>query len=414
MDDIASTTDNSAITSELTSETPEGGNQFSRLWIRLFFLMIACAILYFPGTKLYRSQKDKAFKSACKAAVEQEDWKGLLETSNRWRNWNPQQGDALIFLAEAHVQLGEFEQAAERLGQVDDSYHGALQALAARAELLYIELRQPYAAEETWLRMLNVNKLADVPRQRLIYFYAMSLQRKKMLDLIHESMQLGCEPLESYTYLLIVNSLNFSDGLVLMTRWLQSAPGDETFEVAQAVYAAKKTADNAMATFGIQTLIPGDRSLLDKSLQKYPANLEALAIQIDFLIFEGDAEQVAKLISQASPDAEFDSRFWRYRAWLLSNRQRHQDAADSLKQALELNPYDWQARWLLADVYRKLGKAAEADQVAKLGRQGKELQSKLFELPNARQLTEEVAAELIDYLRAIGPSPALEAIERRL
>ena len=40
-------------------------------------------------------------------------------------------------------------------------------------------------------------------------------------------------------------------------------------EVAQAVYAAKKTVENLMPTFGIQTTIPGDKSLLKRCFRKF-------------------------------------------------------------------------------------------------------------------------------------------------
>jgi tetratricopeptide (TPR) repeat protein len=382
--------------------------------ITLVLVMSGLLFGYQPVSQLLSDRAEAAFKNQCKIAVAMDDWAVLSSISNRWLETHPKSNDASIFAAEAAVQLDELEKAAALLDQVNDNYHGVLPALSIRADILFSDLNRPLDAEATWKRMLKIDETADVAHQRLIYFYAMTLQRQKMLGHIHRTMKLGRESLESYSYLIMANSLNFSDGLTKLSLWRRSAPDDETLEVAQSVYAAKKTVDNGMATFGIQTIAAGDRTLLENCLKKYPSNPEALALQIEFSIYQGNANDVVKLMSQASESAESDSRFWRYRGWLLAQQNMHEEAAEALEHSLKLHPFEWPARLLLADVYRKLGKSDLTEFHAELASKGKNLQDKLFERPTARDVDETLFREIHDYCREMGASSVVEAIERRV
>lgn len=386
------------------------------LAITLTCILITSGLLfaYHPILGILRDRSDADFKHRCKIAAMTSDWTTLDSLSSRWMASNPESNDAVVFAAEAAVQLDELERSVELLDQVDNEYEGALQALAIRADILFSDLNRPLDAEATWQRILQIEESADVAHQRLIYYYAMTLQRQKMLKHIYRTMELGRESLESYSYLVMANSLNFSDGLRKLTLWRRAAANDESLEVAQAVYAAKKTADNGIATFGIQTIAPGDKTLLDNCLKKYPSNPEVLALKIEFAIFEGKTNDVIRLMTQASGSAEKDSRFWRYRGWLLAQQNLHEESAEALTHALKLNPFEWQARLLLADVYRKLGNSELTTFHAQLASQGKNLQEKIFERPTAKDIDEPLFREIHDYCRKMDASTVVEAIERRL
>ncbi|TWT51852.1 Tetratricopeptide repeat protein [Thalassoglobus neptunius] len=420
---LSSTESQQPDTNNPEKESPSSGSTQSKSVSRqtilrraiLFAILVIVVLgLKNPVVNAVQSYRAARFKSECKALIDAEDWSGARSTARAWLKMTPGSNDALVFLAEAAVQLDDPEEAADSLSKVSDDYHGALQALAVCAELQFTDLNQPYQAEATWKRMLEIDPLADVAHQRLIYFYAMTLQRQAMRDQIEQAMELGCEPPEAYPYLLLANVLNFSDGLKKVSRWRQSNRDDEILEVAQSIYAAKRTEDSGMATFGIQTITPGDKTLLDRCIQKYPGNLEALSLQIEFAMFGGDPKTVAKLLAQAGAEAESDSRFWRYRGWLFQERGRDEESAKSLERALEINPFEWQSRWLLADIYRKLGKSELASKHAKIAAQGKDLQTQLFERPNARDLTPELMQQIYDYLHSIGPSIPRDAIEKRI
>jgi len=384
------------------------------VWI-VSAVLIACLGITSPFVYRYWVRKQTAdYKSRCTAATKARQWKELLEVSSAWRRWSPKDDDALMFIAQGAAESEQLEAAVEALGQVANTYRGALEALATRAEIQQEGLNRPFDAEATWLRMLEINPLADLPRQRLIFFYAMTLQRQKLIAQIEAAIRLGCEPPEAYVYLIMKDSLSFSDGVPLTTRWRMTYPDSEVLAGAQAVYVAKQTEQEKVAAFASQTTSPDADAIVDKCLEKYPGNLEALMVKLDRAIFEGDPQRVLGLMQTAPKEAEEDCRFWRAKGWLLATNGRPEEAARSLRRAIELNPFDWQARWIFADVLRRLGKNEDADRVAQLAMQGKLLQRKILARPSARDIDEELLAEMHSYMRETSPPWILAAFESRL
>jgi Flp pilus assembly protein TadD len=193
-----------------------------------------------------------------------------------------------------------------------------------------------------------------------------------------------------------------------------SYPDSEVLAAAQAVYIAKRTEQDNVLAFASQTTSPDTDAIVDKCLEKYPGNLEALMVKLDRAVFEGDPPRVLALLQKAPQTAEGDGRFWRSKGWLLSTNGRQEDSDKSLQRAMELNPFDWQARWILADVLRRLGKNEEADRIAQLAMQGKLLQRKILARPSARDIDEEVLGEMHSYMRQTSPPWILAAFESRL
>lgn len=367
-----------------------------------------------PAYRWWHTHRTEQFKTACKQALADKDWKAAETIATRWLAWDSANSDAWVLLADASVQLGDAERAAKCLGKVDDSYHGALQALVVRGDILFGDLNRVHEAVETWKRMLRINSLADVARQRLIYFYAMTFQRQKMLKHIRTAMQLHCEPPEAYAYYILAYEVNFSDGLSLLTKWRANAPNDETLEVAQAIYLAKHAPDDSSGVAATSLVAPGDLSGINECLQKYPTNLEVLAFHIDKAIFDGDEDRVLELLGRCPKEAEEDPRFWRFRGWYLAQQGRYQEAEQAVRKALQLHPVEWRARWLLASVLRRLGRSAEAEQTSRVALMGKELRRTLFELPNARALNHDLISRIRAYLAETGPASARKALEFRI
>jgi len=98
----------------------------------------------------------------------------------------------------------------------------------------------------------------------------------------------------------------------------------------------------------------------------------------------------------------------------MLDRGRYQEATEAFERALELNVFDWQARWLMADALRKLDRTEEADQAAALALTGKELQQRIFEKPSARDLDEQLAADILQYASDLKAILFAEALARRL
>ncbi|APZ91373.1 tetratricopeptide repeat protein [Fuerstiella marisgermanici] len=354
------------------------------------------------------------FERDARKAVLKGDWTTLKTISEDWLRWDPATNDGKAYYAEACVQLEDYQAAVDALHHVSEDYHGYLSAQAMRAEILFSDLNQPLEAIDVWNKILTLEPAADVPHQRLIYWYAMTLQRQKLVEQIIAAAKHKAEPREAYAYLVLADDLNFSDGLATVTRWLSQYPDNQILEVAQAVYAAKVTSSRSLPKFGTSTVMPGDRSLVDRCHEKYPEALEPLALLIELAIFDGDSEKVRSLLGKAPANAENDGRFWRFRGWLLTAGKSFEAAATSLRRAIELGPWDWRARLFLADVLRKQGKNEEAATVGELAMQGKTLHGKLLQSPNARDLSLELVNEIYAHLEQTGPDVVQNALASRL
>jgi tetratricopeptide (TPR) repeat protein len=360
------------------------------------------------------SRRSTEFRLICKKAAVTDDWELLHQSASEWLGWDNDCDEATLFLAEALAQKDEHASAVQLLNSVSDDYHSIVQVLSYKAEMLMADLRRPHDAATAWLAMLELEPNASVPRQRLIYVYAMTLQRQKMLALIMDSIKLNSEPQESYSYLLLANDLNFSDGLAMTTRWRSADKENRILEIAQAVYAARTLLDNSLPKFGTSTVMPGNRELLDLCLEKYPDSIEALALKIDEAIFAGKVDAVAKLLAQAPEAASQDNRFWRFRGWLLQSQGKLDSAEKAFRYSLELHPFAWRSRLLLADVLRKQTRPEEAEDESQLALLGKSLTNRILHSPNARDLDESLVTEMLEYVKRTGPQSVTDAFSRRL
>lgn len=376
--------------------------------------LCVCVTLAWSALSYQNNSKREAFRKACKLATRTEKWSELREHSDAWMKWDPSDDDAKLYLAEAHVQNAEFESADEILLGIDTNSKHRLQILSLRADLLFSSLNRPVEAAELWNEILELEPMASVPQQRLIYWYAMTLQRRKLIDQIRLAIERQSEPPEAYAYLFLSQDLNFSDGLPMTTRWRHTYPDDPVLDIAQAIYAARKTNSNLLPTFGTSTVSPGDQSLLEKCLDKYPNELEPLALTIDQAIYAGDIKRVAELLKRAPPEAQEDSRFWRYRGWLLMSNQNFAKAEEALRFGLTLQPWDWGSRLFLADVLRKQAKQEDAEKEANIAKLGKELKTEILLSPNARELKEETIVRILEYFSKTGPESVYTAMKNRL
>lgn len=382
------------------------------------FLLAAVAVMVLaagarPAWQWWRGYRTEQYRVACQAATADGAWDRLKSASSQWLAWDGASDDARMFLAEACVQRSELEAAVDALGAVDDSYNGVLEALAIRGDLLFTDLNRPYEAEETWQRMLAINPRADLARQRLIYLYAMTFQRERMIDHIYRAMELGCEPPEAYAYLLLAHEVTFSDGLRITNQWLETYPDDVTLNVANALYLARFSPENTVNIYGMSLIVAGDESLVTDCLEKHPSHVEVLAYHIDKAIIAGDAERVLELLAQCPAEAERDARFWRYRGWYLAAQDKFREAEEAMRIGLEIHPFDWRGRLALAGVLRQLDRPEEAAEAAEIADVGKELHRELFQLPNARALNADVSEQIDEYLELCGDQTVLRAWRRR-
>jgi tetratricopeptide (TPR) repeat protein len=384
----------------------------SRLRIALLsvMLIVGISVAAIPVFYWWHARQTRFYSDACQAASEAESWERLKRISTEWVEWDPTSSEGWVHVADARLKLSEFEAAADAMARVDESHPNVLRILEARGDLLFSELNRPYEAVENWRHMLEIDELSTVARQRLIYFYAITMQREKMREEILRAMELRCEPLESYAYLLLAYEVTFSDGLRLTRKWLESYPEDETLKVASAVYLAKFAENNTIRVLGTRSVGEGDLSVVSDYLETYPDNLEILAFHLEKAVFEGDENRVVEILGMCPPSAERDCRFWRARGWLLALRERYDEAAVALEKCIELNPFDWRGRLFLSGVLRQLGRFDEANLHSDLQTEGKELQEILFLRPNARSIDQPLANRIFQYAVRTGPEIVPESL----
>ncbi|QDU11586.1 tetratricopeptide repeat protein [Gimesia aquarii] len=377
-------------------------------------ILVFTGVLFFPASAWWNHYQTKRLKEDSNQLLKAEKWAAAEETARKWTVRAPDNSDAWLALAEACRKQNQFAETADALGRLSDSDPRILKALALKTDLLLSELHDPIKTIETCNRMLKIDPKVDLARQRLIYIYSMMLLRLKMVDQIRQAINLNCEPPEAYVYLLLSDSLNFSNGAPLINSWLQNYPDNEDLQVAMAIYIARSSSNQSLRLKDSQLISGGDQSLISNCLKKYPQNREVLAYFLEKSLEEGNLDRVAELFESAPDDVEQDSRFWRFKSRYLALNNQLDLAEESYRQALKLNPYDWRARLGLAEILRRKGKVSEAKKMARLGSQGKAFSKQLKQLENANSINRELLQEIGQYAHECGDIAVETAIQNRL
>lgn len=352
--------------------------------------------------------------AACQAAIQSDRWDEARILADRWVRRAPADADAWFSLAEVARSQGDLAATAESLRRVPPSDRRYLKAQALRGDLLLDGLRKPAEAIVAWQDMLRQSPGAEVAHQRLIYVYAMTLQRNRMVEQIRQAIRHRAEPPEAYGYLLAAPNLVFSDGYHRVGQWLAESPDDETLRVAHAIFAARTNPSKGVKMFGSVDAQAGDLSLIRQCLLDDPENVEVLAFFIDRAIFDGDLEEAGRLLQTLPASAEQDSRFWRYLGTWRDSQKQTAAAAEAFRQSISLHPMSWRSHFELAAVERTLGRAEEAAKHAELGARGKLLERQILELPNAAQADRKLLLALWEFARDCGDHQAADGLGYRL
>lgn len=387
------------------------GRWGSRFVICAVVVGLCCAV---GGILLRPAYVSSAAEAEYQAAVEEQNWPVALQAAERWSAVRPQSTEAWLGVAEASRQLGQFALTADALGRISDDDPRALKSLALRGDLLLSELRQPTAAIETWRRMLRTAPAADLPHKRLVYLYAMTLQRTRLKDEIRLAIELECDQPEMYVYLMLLPSLQFSDGLIKCADWLKGEPDNRELRIALAVHAARTAPSETHTLFETRGVMPGDRSLIRKCHEDYPDHPEVLAVLIDQAIYDDDVDTVEKLLHEASPEADEDSRFWRYRGWAALRHRSPQQAIEMCLKGLDVHPLDWRVRHILADAERVIGAGEASQKNSEIAARGKVLERSLLEMTNTSAADDKKLRELGRFAHDCSDELVAEALERRL
>jgi cytochrome c-type biogenesis protein CcmH/NrfG len=393
----------------------------SHAWSRKRIYWLSGAILLtvgcVGGMKLYDSweqHRNGEFEQLCRAADQKRDWESLIKTAEEWSQWRPISADAWLFLAEGYLQTGKVEKSLHALDQVRRHDPKAVPALNKKAEIEFDLLNRPLLSEQTSLELLQLEPRLTVVRSRLIFFYALSLQRVKLIEQIKASIEYGSEPPDAYVYLFLCDHLYFSNGSQLNSKWLRSSPRSEVFLIAAAVQFEQIMQRLENQTDETAKTRRESQDKLNRFLAQFPNNSALLRCFLHRYAEESKVDDVARILAMVPPEAGNDSVFWRFRGWYQAAVDDLEGAEEAYRKSLELTQIDWRT-WLgLAEVLRLKGDLQEAERCQKIALTGKRLRQDILQLPTAKDITDAQLHRISEYAEACGDSQLANHLQFRL
>ncbi len=387
--------------------------RYRRLIIALIFLAAAVCCLslaYFS----YGRQQVAALAAACRAAREARQWDELETLATAWIAWDQRAATAWLYAAEAASEQGQDVRSAAYLYFLPDDDPRTPAALLELSHLQFGTLNQPEAAAQTCERILRLQPNASEAHRRLIFFFAMSRQRSRIIEEARRAIQHGCDTPETFLYLLGADWITFTNGEELNQRWLQSAPESETFLVAAAFHRVRSRALDESTEERNPDGTSNSEKLMRDLLSVYPHNTELLAFHLDLATFRGNERRATELLSQAPPESIRDSRFWRYKGWVHEARQEFEDAEQAYLKAIELHPFDGQSHHELAAIYRRKQDSGLVEKHQSLAVLGKEIMRDCLQSPNSQSLASELLSKMARYAEQSGDSAVASRLRERI
>jgi tetratricopeptide (TPR) repeat protein len=361
----------------------------------------------------------RRLSESCREALRANDTERVEALAQRWRAWEPNKAAPLICLAQAAYENKQYQRTVDLLHELPDDDPMTPPALIQQSTLLFDQFNRPIAGAESLERAVRLNPTLAEARRRLVYFYAFTLQRRKMVEQAYDAIRHDCDFPETYVYLMGRDWLSFANAYDENTKWMRESPDEELFLVARAIYRIKTKALDELETAQTDGPPASDgtpyhRKVMGEYFQRFPRNLELLAYYLEEGIAHGNTAEVARLLAQAPPEANDDNRFWRYRGWLHLAAGELNKAEQCYDRALEINRYDHWTRHQLAMVLRRLKRPEEVRELETLSREGKELRSQISRLESVNKIPQAVLQRMLQYMKKCGDELAASQLEKRL
>jgi tetratricopeptide (TPR) repeat protein len=379
--------------------------RLSRMLIRLGAGCLVVAVVI-AGGMWWRQSVVKSLAASCSQAVAAQDWEQLEADAKRWRRWAPWKAAPLIYLAEAAYQKGALEHAVHLLDQLPDGDPLTPAAILEQSSILFGSLNRPIRGAEVLERAVRLNPKLVEAHRRLIFFYAFSLQRRKMVDQIYEAIQYDCDVPEVYVYLVAQDWLSFSNAYTETTRWALDNPDEELFLVARAIYRVLTMGLDYSEDPTIEPAsadgTPYHQQVIAGYFERFPHNIELLVYHLEMALTKGETDEVARLLSQSPAAAADDNRFWRYKGWVHAARGEFPEAETAFLKALQLNPYDYRSQHQLASVERALQRLDRVEHFSNLSRQGTALRRDILVMDRIDTVPPDILKRIAEYAEAAG------------
>lgn len=358
-----------------------------------------------------RGRSADSYEQECRQLADSEQWEQLIHAAQDWLDTHADSDEALIYLAEGQFQSGQPEKAIENLLRIPGRSPKSYAALITACNLQFGPVNRPLDGVET-LKIMAVQKPSSVTvRRRLIFFYAVTFQRRAMLDAIYDAIAHRSEPSDAYAYLLIADHLSFTNGFSKNSEWLESDPESELFQVARMVHLIRNVsvAENP----AVREKLPDYLKTFEEMRRRYPQNLTLLEAALERAIDDYDVERVEALVADIPPNTD-DSVLLRQMAWLRFQQEKFEAAKELLEDSLAQHRLDWHTWHELAACRRRLGDADGAAKASEIAIQGKALRKSVMQLDDTTGLSREMLQEIAEYAENCGEWRVNTAILARL
>lgn len=377
----------------------------------ILFIVMMCLLIWFS----LRAHQEQEFISACphrcRVLSARQSWEELAAVSSRWTRLEPAKADPWLFRAEAAEGLKDWSKVVEYLDRVPRSDDRILPALVRKAAAEFEQLNRPRDGVKTCDEVLQMDPRVLIAHKQTIFFFAMTLQRQEMVRRIRRAIEVQRESPESYVYLVSASWLYSGSLYRHNTRWLESDPDSELFQVARALQVYTSNAKTDLEHAAEFEHIPAAEQLLEQ----YPRNLELIAYFLNRGITDGDLPRVEALLT-ALPDETADARCWRARAWCQDSRGDLEGAEKSLRRAFALDPYWWQLHFQLHDLLRRLGKQEESARFLEIYKISKEMSTTIMTMNQSLDSLDEqkFCTSLLKLSELVNDEPIVSALRKRL
>jgi tetratricopeptide (TPR) repeat protein len=355
-------------------------------------------------------KKEALYRVDCLAAHNKNDWDKVESIAREWTAWHANTSDGWLLLGDALQQRADYAGAVDALLSVPEESRKAAAAYLEASHILFGPAGQPLKGVEICRRVVDIEPTSVDAWRRLIFFYAITLQRTEMLTEIDNAIRAHGTPPEAYVYLVLADHLMFTNGVELTSRWGAAQPDVDLFSVARSIHL-NETLDHAESQDAEpQSARDARRKLIEGLLSQFPQNPPLLRYFLNRYVQHGQTEEAGRILAMLPEESASDSLFWRFRGWYLSQQGQLEQAAEAYRTSLELHAFDWRARFELSDVERQLGNADEARDLRAVGLMGKDLRKELTQLPNALEVPPELMQRIELYARRCGDRPIADAI----
>jgi tetratricopeptide (TPR) repeat protein len=385
--------------------------------VAVVFVVIAAAVTGLWGWN--RAGSARHLRADLQQAAAAGRWAQVAVLARRLTELDPADGEAWLLAARAEQGQGNPAASARLLSQMPAENEQKFRALRGLVELQLGPLNSPRDAERTLREMLQRDPRSEFAHQRLIFFYALTLQRQELVRQARQAMELECEPTEAYVYLFFADSLHFSNGPEMNQRWLAGNPDSELFRVAAAIHIATALEggplrDDLSTVREVRRMMDNRERVLAELLKRYPQNLELLAWHIDRAIRQGDIDRAIELLGKLPSEADSDNRFLRFAGWAQAQLGHDEAALSYYDQALEKHPLDWNTRHLIAELRRRQLNFDEVERMEKLVRVADDLRRELDVVPDANSAQPELLTKLAAYAEQCGDELFAKSLHRHL